>query len=318
MDRRAAVEALQRLVANVETVITAKREVIEASVLALAAEGHLLIEDAPGVGKTMLAKSIARSIDASFKRVQATPDLLPSDITGVAIFDQVSKEFQFIPGPIFSNVVVLDEINRTTPRTQAALLEAMEEKHVTAEGMTRPVPSPFFVIATQNPLEYHGTYPLPEGQLDRFLIATSMGYPDSISERGIVEAQLLEHPIDRLNPVISLNDIEEIQQRVRETTIDSILIDYVIQIVAATRSHPGVTLGAGPRGSLGLTRVAQARALLLGRDYVLPDDIKAVAPMVLGHRIVMDPQLRSGPMAGRSLISAILDRTAVPTVPALR
>ena len=315
MDRRAAVDAIQALVANVETVITAKHAVVEASVLALAGEGHLLIEDAPGVGKTMLAKSIARSIDASFKRVQATPDLLPSDITGVAIFNQAAQEFQFVPGPIFSNVVVVDEINRTTPRTQSALLEAMEERQVTAEGLTRPVPMPFFVIATQNPLEYHGTYPLPEGQLDRFLISTSMGYPDPTAEREIVESQLLEHPIERLGPVVSLHDIEEIQRAVRETTITSALLDYVVQIVTATRNHQDVTLGAGPRGSLGLSRAAQARALLLGRDFVLPDDIKAVAAMVLGHRVVMNPQLRAGPMAGRRLISEIVDRIPVPVSP---
>lgn len=312
MDRPAAVEALGRIVSNVETVIRGKRAVVEASVLALAADGHLLIEDAPGVGKTVLAKSIARSIEGSFKRIQATPDLLPSDITGVAVYKQNTSEFEFIPGPIFANIVVVDEVNRTTPRTQAALLEAMEERQVTAEGMSRRVPSPFFVIATQNPLEYHGTYPLPEGQLDRFLIATSIGYPDSAGEAAVVTEQLLEHPIDRIGPVLSLGEVEEIQARVRETRIEPLLIDYIVTLVGTTRNHTDLILGAGPRGSLSLTRAAQARALFLGRDYVLPDDIKALAAMVLGHRIVLKPQLRAGPLAGRGIISDIVAQIPVP------
>lgn len=292
--------------------ILGKRAVIEACVLALAAEGHLLVEDAPGVGKTMLAKSLARSIDAIFKRIQATPDLLPSDITGVAVFNQGNRQFEFIPGPIFANIVVVDEVNRTTPRTQAALLEAMEERQVTAEGATRPVPRPFFLIATQNPLEYHGTYPLPEGQLDRFIIATSIGYPDPAVEREVVTEQLGEHPLDRIGPVVSLVEIEEIQQRVRETVVNPALVDYIVAIVTATRTHPDVVLGAGPRGSLGVTRVAQARALLQGRDFVVPDDVKAVAPMVLGHRMVMKPQLRLGTGAGSRLIRTLLDQVPVP------
>lgn len=315
MDRNAAVDALRRLVANVETVIVGKRGAVEASVLALASNGHLLIEDAPGVGKTMMAKALARSIDGSFKRIQATPDLLPSDITGVAIYHQSTGEFEFIPGPIFANVVVVDEVNRTTPRTQAALLEAMEERQVTAEGVSRPVPSPFFVIATQNPIEYHGTYPLPEGQLDRFMITTSIGYPDSIGERTVVLDQLLEHPIERIGPVISLSEVEEIQARVRETRIEPILIDYAVRCVQGTRSHPDVALGAGPRGSLGLTRVGQARAMLLGRDYVLPDDIKAVAPMVLSHRVVPKPQMRLGAGAGKKIVNDVLGQVPVPVTP---
>ncbi len=312
VDRSAAVDALQRIVGNVESVIVGKRGVIEASIGALAADGHLLLEDAPGVGKTMLAKAIARSIDGVFKRVQATPDLLPSDITGVAIYHQARAEFEFVPGPIFANVVVVDEVNRTTPRTQAALLEAMEERQVTAEGVSRPVPSPFFVIATQNPIEYHGTYPLPEGQVDRFLIAASIGYPDAGEERRIVEAQMLEHPIEHLGPVISLGEVEEIRARVRETRVATSVIDYAVALVAATRSHPDLALGAGPRGSLGLIHFAQARSLLLGRDYVLPDDVKAAAPLVLGHRIVPKPQLRLGPAAGRSIVRQILERVPVP------
>lgn len=312
MDRRAAAEALQRIVQNVETVLVGKRRVIEASILALASDGHLLIEDAPGVGKTMLAKSIAKSIDATFKRVQATPDLLPSDITGVAIYHQSSGAFEFIPGPIFANVVVVDEVNRTTPRTQSALLEAMEERQVTAEGVSRAVPIPFFVIATQNPLEHHGTYPLPEGQLDRFLIALTVGYPDALAEREVVEQQQLEHPIERISPVLSLGEIGEIQTRVRETDVSTPVLDYIVALVRTTRDHADLTLGAGPRGSLGLSRVAQARALLLGRDYVLPDDVKAVAPMVLGHRVVPKAQLRLGPGAGRTIIQGVLDKVPVP------
>ena len=312
MDRRGAVDALSRVVANVERVIRGKSDVVQSAVLALASDGHLLIEDAPGVGKTMLAKSIAKSIDATFKRVQATPDLLPSDITGVAIYHQAAGEFEFIPGPIFANVVVVDEVNRTTPRTQSALLEAMEERQVTAEGVSRVVPTPFLVIATQNPLEYHGTYPLPEGQLDRFLIALSIGYPDPSDERKVVQEQLMEHPIDQLQPVVSLSEIEEIQARVRETRVEDVVIDYAVQIVGATRSHPDLALGAGPRGSLGLTRVAQARALIQGRDYVLPDDIKAVAPLVLGHRMVLRPQLRLGPGAGKKIVKDLLAQMPVP------
>lgn len=312
MDRSAAVDALRRVAANVSTVIVGKQAVVDASILALASDGHLLIEDAPGVGKTMLAKAIARSIDGSFKRVQATPDLLPSDITGVAVYHQMSGQFEFVPGPIFANIVVVDEVNRTTPRTQAALLEAMEERQVTAEGQSRPVPTPFFVMATQNPIEYHGTYPLPEGQLDRFLIATSIGYPSAEDEAKVVHDQLLEHPIERLGSVISLNEVEEIQARVRETRIDPVLVDYAVRIVQTTRVHPDLELGAGPRGTLGITRVAQARAMLLGRDYVLPDDIKAAAPMVLSHRMVLKPQMRLGPGAGRKVVKEVLDQVAVP------
>lgn len=303
---------MERIVRNVETVIRGKRQIIEASVLGLAADGHLLIEDAPGVGKTVLAKSIASSIDATFKRVQATPDLLPSDITGVAIYRQASDSFEFVPGPIFANVVLVDEINRTTPRTQSALLEAMEERQVTAEGVSRAVPIPFFVIATQNPLEYHGTYPLPEGQLDRFLIALSLGYLTPGEESRVVEEQLIEHPMERISAVISLSEIEEIQGRVRETKVSAAVLDYAVRLATATRTHPDLVLGAGPRGSIGLTRVAQARALLLGRDFVLPDDIKAVAPMVLGHRLTLKPQLRRGPMAGRSVIEEVLRSVSVP------
>lgn len=313
MDRLGAVEALGRIIANVEQVIRGKQRVVEAAVLALASDGHLLIEDAPGVGKTMLAKSIARSIDAVFKRVQATPDLLPSDITGVAIYHQSNREFEFIPGPIFANIVVVDEVNRTTPRTQSALLEAMEERQVTAEGVSRVVPTPFFVIATQNPLEYHGTYPLPEGQLDRFLIALSIGYPTAADERKVVQEQLMEHPLEHLQPVVSLSEIEEIQARVRETKVEDPVVEYAVSLAGATRTHPELILGAGPRGSLGLIRVAQSRALVQGRDYVLPDDVKAVAPMVLGHRVVLKPQLRLGPGAGRKIINDLLKQIPVPT-----
>lgn len=312
MDRIGAVDALARVIENVEKVIRGKRSIVEASILALAADGHLLIEDAPGVGKTMLAKSIALSIDASFRRIQCTPDLLPSDISGVAIYHQATGEFEFVPGPIFANIVVVDEVNRTTPRTQSALLEAMEERQVTAEGVSRVVPTPFFVIATQNPIEYHGTYPLPEGQLDRFLVALSMGYPEAGDERRVVEEQLLEHPIDRIGAVISLSEVEEIQRMVRETRVQPVLIDYAVELARATRGHHDVLLGAGPRGSLGLTRVAQARALLQGRDYILPDDIKFAAPLVLGHRVVLKPQVRVDPGAGRKLVKEILERVPVP------
>lgn len=312
MDRDGAITALRRVVDNVEQVIRGKRSTVEAAVLALAADGHLLIEDAPGVGKTMLAKSIALSVDAEFKRIQATPDLLPSDITGVAVYHGSNGRFDFMPGPVFSNVVLVDEINRTTPRTQSALLEAMEERQVTAEGVTRTVPMPFFVVATQNPLEYHGTYPLPEGQLDRFLVALSLGYLDKGEESRVIADQLLEHPIEKIGPVISLSEVEEIQARVRETKVDPVVLDYAVSITTATRSHPEVVLGASPRGTMGLTRAAQARALLLGRDYLLPDDVKAVAPSVLAHRLTLKPQLRRGPSAAKGIVSEILGQVPVP------
>lgn len=311
MDRNAAIDALRRVLANVEKVVRGKRPVIEAALLTLAAEGHLLIEDAPGVGKTVLGKSLALSVDASFKRVQSTPDLLPSDITGVAIYRQDRGGFEFVPGPVFCNVLLVDEINRTTPRTQSALLEAMEERQVTAEGETRSLPSPFFVIATQNPLEFHGTYPLPEGQLDRFSVALSMGYPTPTDEASVVADQLLEHPIDGLGAVVSLTEMEGIQACVKETKVAQVLINYAVEISRATRQHDDVVLGAGPRGSLGLIRLAQARGLLQGRDFVKPDDIKAVAPMVLGHRIVLKPQLRRTG-AGRELVKQILSQVPVP------
>ena len=313
MDRDGAVQALSRVVDNVEQVIRGKRSTVEAAVLALAADGHLLIEDAPGVGKTMLAKAIARSINADFKRIQATPDLLPSDITGVAIYHGSNgKGFEFMPGPVFSNLVLVDEINRTTPRTQSALLEAMEERQVTAEGVSRAVPKPFFVIATQNPLEYHGTYPLPEGQLDRFLIALSLGYLDPAEEKRVIGDQLLEHPIERIVPVISLSEVEEIQAKVRETQVEPVVLDYAVALSGGTRTHSDVILGASPRGTLGLTRAGQARALLLGRDYVLPDDLKAIAMMVLAHRLTLKPQLRRGPSAARGVVSDILEQVPVP------
>jgi MoxR-like ATPase len=313
VDRDGAIQALGRIVDNVELVIRGKRSIVEAAVLALAADGHLLIEDAPGVGKTMLAKAIARSIDAEFKRIQATPDLLPSDITGVAVFHGANgKGFEFMPGPVFSNVLLVDEINRTTPRTQSALLEAMEERQVTAEGNSRALPTPFFVVATQNPLEYHGTYPLPEGQLDRFLVALTLGYLDPEEEKRVIGDQLLEHPIDRIGPVISLSEVTEIQARVRETRVDPVVLDYAVGLATATRTHSDVVLGASPRGTLGLTRAGQARSLLLGRDYVLPDDLKAIAMTVLAHRLTLKPQLRRGPSAARGVVSDILDQVPVP------
>lgn len=303
---------IKRLIDNIEQVIKGKREVIRLAVLALLCEGHLLIEDVPGVGKTMLARSLAKSLKASFKRIQFTPDMLPSDITGTTIFNQKTGDFQFSPGPIFASVILADEINRTTPRTQSSLLEAMEEQQITVDGLAHPLPRPFFVVATQNPLEYHGTYPLPEGQLDRFLMSLSLGYPAKKDEEKILRSQKKEHPINTIGSVLETPEVLELQQAIKTVFIDKSLIDYVLEIVFATRSNPDLVIGVSPRGTLGLTRAAQAMAASEGRDFVLPDDIKQVAPAILSHRVLLKPQLRVGKDANRQAIDAILDKIPVP------
>jgi MoxR-like ATPase len=312
MDRAAATRCARLLVDNVERVIRGKRKAVEAAATALFAGGHLLVEDVPGVGKTMLGRSMARSIAGSFKRVQATPDLMPSDITGLSIYNQRSFNFEFIPGPVFANVVLLDEINRTTPRTQSALLEAMDEHAVTVDGTRHPLPDPLFVIATQNPLEHHGTYPLPEGQLDRFAIAMELGYVDPVEEQQIVRSQLESHPIDELDAALGLADVTGIQRAVRRTAVSPEVLGYALAIITASREHPELSLGASPRASVSLVRCAQARALLDGRDFVVPDDIKRLAAPVLGHRVQPMAELRSERRRGNAVIEEIVGRVPVP------
>ena len=304
--------AAAKLINNIETVIKGKREAVELAVTAFLCQGHLIIEDVPGVGKTMLAKSIAKSVDGTFKRIQFTPDLLPSDITGTNLFNQKTGDFVFQPGPIFANIVLADEINRTTPRTQSALLEAMDERHVTSDGVSRPLPEPFFVIATQNPADYHGTYPLPEGQLDRFLMSINLGYPAAGDEKAVVIAQRIKHPIEDVKPVMRAADVVTAQQAVRSVKVEDTLIDYAMAVTDATRKSADLTLGASPRGTLALVHVAQGLAAIKGRDYILPDDIKKVAVSVLAHRISVKPKLKTRSNSAGAIVAAILEATPVP------
>jgi MoxR-like ATPase len=306
IDRSRAV--LESLLENLERVIVGKRPVIELAAAVLAASGHLLLTDVPGVGKTMLGRAMARSIGGTFKRVQCTPDLLPSDITGASVYDAGGAGFRFVPGPLFANVVLADELNRTTPRTQAAFLEAMDEGQVTADGTTHPLPRPFFLIATLNPLEHHGTYPLPEGELDRFLASASLGYLPVAEESEMVARQQRSHPISHLYAVTEPVQVLEVQDAVRAVRVDPSLTKYAVEIVAATRGRAEVLIGGSPRASLGLVRLAQARALLFGRDFILPDDIKELAGAVLPHRLVM----RGGGEAAPILVEEILTRIPVP------
>jgi MoxR-like ATPase len=312
MERDAATRATKLLIENIEGVIRGKRAAVEAAVTSLLAGSHLLVEDVPGVGKTMLARSIARSIDGSFKRIQATPDLLPSDITGSSLYNEGSRSFEFIPGPLFATVVLMDEINRTTPRTQSALLEAMDENAVTVDGVRHPLPAAFFLIATQNPVEHHGTYPLPEGQLDRFAIAMELGYVDAATERQIVRAQLRQHPIEELEPVVSTDDVAGIRGAVRATHVSDHVLDYVTELARTTREHPELELGASPRASITLVRCAQARALINGRDFVVPDDVKTLAVPALGHRVVPAAGARLERDHGARIVRGIVDATPVP------
>lgn len=312
MDRAAATRTARLVVDNVEHVIRGKRHSVEAATTALFAGGHLLIEDVPGVGKTMLARAIARSIRGTFKRIQATPDLLPADITGTAIYNQKSGDFQFVEGPVFANVVLVDEVNRTTPRTQSALLEAMDEGSVTVDGMRHALPEPFFVVATQNPVEHHGTYPLPEGQLDRFALAIDIGYPEPRVEREVVKAQLQSHPIDELEAVVNPEDVLGVRRAVNSIYVSDSVLDYVMSIVTATRRHPDFELGASPRASITLVRCAQARALLEGREFLVPDDVKALAISGLAHRVVVPSALRVDDARIAGALDEILTAAPVP------
>ncbi|UCD43385.1 MAG: MoxR family ATPase [Chloroflexota bacterium] len=301
-----------RLVTNIEKVIIGKRETVEFAVITLLCQGHLLIEDVPGVGKTMLARSVARSIGCSFSRIQFTPDMLPSDVTGVSIFNQVSREFEFRPGPIMAQIVLSDEINRATPKTQAALLEAMEERQVTVDGLTHFLPKPFMVMATQNPIEYEGTFPLPEAQLDRFLLRIRLGYPGPSDEVKVLDRQQFLHPIDSLENVITEEEVLAAQEEVKKVYVAREVKSYMVEITRRTREFQEVYLGASPRGSLTLYRTGQARAAMNGRDFVLPDDVKALAESALCHRVILGPAARLRDLDAAEVIREIIGNLAVP------
>jgi MoxR-like ATPase len=303
---------IQEIIENVEKVIVGKRQVIEYFLTAILSNGHILLEDIPGVGKTMLSRAMAISLGMSFKRIQCTPDLLPSDITGVSIFNQKTQEFEFKPGPVFANLVLADEINRATPRTQSSLLECMEERQVTVEGVSIKLPRPFIVMATQNPIEYEGVFPLPEAQLDRFLMKLSIGYPSYEDEMEIVKMQRLRHPIEELKPVASLEEVLSLQEKIKEVYVDETIIQYILDIVSATRKHSDIAVGSSPRGSLALYRTSQALAYIRGRDYVLPDDVKELAPLVLSHRIILKSESYLRGYTQRGVISSILASVEVP------
>ena len=301
-----------RVKENVERVIVGKGEVVDLAIVALLCEGHLLVEDVPGIGKTMLAKSIARSLGCSFRRIQCTPDLLPSDVTGTYIYNQKTSDFEFRPGPIIAQVVLADEINRATPRTQSALLEAMQERQVTAEGETMPLPRPFMLLATQNPIELEGTFPLPEAQLDRFLLKISLGYPTAEDDRLILSRFRNTDPLEELAPVIPSGELLSMQAECREIYVAADVEDYIIRLIHATREHPSLQLGASPRAMLALYHTSQALAALRGRTFVIPDDVKYLVPFVLVHRII--PQIEShlrGQTAGEAL-SEVVDSVSVP------
>ncbi len=302
----------RRVIDNIERVIVGKRAVVELAVLGLLSQGHLLIEDVPGVGKTMLARSLALSLGCSFGRLQFTPDMLPSDVTGVSIYNQATREFVFQPGPLMAQIVLIDEINRATPKTQAALLEAMEERQITVDGVTHLLPKPFMVMATQNPVEYEGTFSLPEAQLDRFLMRVTLGYPALKDEMEILDRQQFHHPVEDLRPVATAEDLLAAQESIKSIYIAPAVKEYIVRVVQETRHHADIYLGVSPRGSLTLYRVAQARAALYARDFVLPDDIKAIAPAVLAHRLILSPSARLRGVVPADVVSAILENVPVP------
>ena len=304
-----AQEFVHVLIENVERVIVGKRTTIEFIIVALLCEGHVLLEDVPGSGKTMLARSVATSLGINFKRIQCTPDLLPNDVTGVSIFNQKNGEFEFKPGPIFVNILLADEINRATPRTQSALLEAMQEQQVTIDGVTRDLPRPFLVLATQNPIEYEGTFPLPEAQLDRFLMRLSLGYPSRTDERQILVNLRREHPIIKLGKVVDGHELLSLQKHIWDVNVDATLQDYIVALAEATRTHPDLALGVSPRGSLALLKTAQALAAIRGRDYVIPDDIKTLVPLTLAHRLILTPEAELRGHTAQTILADVLEKT---------
>ena len=301
----------ERLITNIEQTIVGKRTSIELAVIGLLSRGHLLIEDVPGVGKTVLARSIARSLGCSFSRIQFTPDMLPSDVIGVSIFNQANRVFEFRPGPLMAQIVLTDEINRATPKTQSALLEAMEERQITVDGVTHPLPHPFMVLATQNPIEYEGTFPLPEAQLDRFLLRIKLGYPAPSDEVILMQRQQYRHPIEDLEPVVSQEELTQAQEAVKGVYVSPAVEHYIVDLTNATRHHAEISLGASPRGSLSLYRTGQARASMLERDFVLPDDIKTLALAALGHRMILSPGARLRGMSSEDVVRQILQEVPV-------
>ncbi|WP_069803520.1 AAA family ATPase [Thermogemmatispora onikobensis] len=304
--------AVQRVIRNVENVIVGKAEAVTFTLIAVICRGHVLIEDVPGVGKTVLTKSIARSIGCSFKRIQFTPDLLPSDITGVSIYNQKTGNFEFRPGPIMAQIVLADEVNRATPKTQSALLEAMEESQVTVDGRSYPLPEPFMVMATQNPIEYEGTFPLPEAQLDRFMMNISLGYPSPADEINILNSQQHHHPLEDLQQIMTAEELLEIQKQIRTVHVDQSIREYIVAITNATRNHGNIYLGASPRGSLALFRAAQALAAIRGRNYVIPDDVKLMVKPTLAHRIIVTPAARVRSVTSSAILDEILQTVPVP------
>ena len=313
MENLEAITALaERVTGNVERVIVGKRHEVRMTVIALLCEGHLLIEDVPGVGKTMLARSIAKSIGCSFRRIQFTPDMLPSDVTGVSIFNQKTREFEFRPGPVMAQIVLADEINRATPKTQSALLEAMEERQITVDGVTYPMEAPFLVLATQNPIEYEGTFPLPEAQIDRFMMRVSLGYPAAADEMNILESQRQRHPIQDIGQVVSATELLAAQEAVRRVYADDLIKEYIVELANATRHHPDVYLGVSPRGSLALYKATRAYAALQGRDYVIPDDVKALLDATFAHRLIISPSARIKNVDAEAVVEQIAGSVPVP------
>ncbi len=305
-------EKIGKVIENINKVMIGKEDVATLSLVALLAEGHVLLEDVPGVGKTMLVRTLAKSLDCDFKRIQFTPDLLPSDVTGVSIYNPKEMEFEFRGGPILGNIVLADEINRTSPKTQSALLEGMEEKSVTVDGRTIPLEKPFFVMATQNPIEYEGTYPLPEAQLDRFILKLTMGYPSLQDELEILERTSKEHPIETISPVMTKNELVLIQEEVRNVYIEKNVQQYIVNLVRETRNHDSIFLGVSPRGSIALMKAAKAYAYIKGRDFVLPDDVKYLAPFVLTHRIILTSEAKYDGKTARQIVEQVVKQTFVP------
>jgi MoxR-like ATPase len=303
---------IEKILINIEKVMIGKRNVAELSLIALLAGGHVLLEDVPGVGKTMMVRALAKSVNANFRRIQFTPDLLPSDVTGISIYNPKEMEFEFRPGPLMGNIILADEINRTSPKTQSALLEGMEEASVTIDGVTHRLQKPFFVMATQNPIEYEGTYPLPEAQLDRFLLKMKMGYPEVDEEIEVLNRAQKVPPIEDLYSVIDLEGLLALQKEIKEVYVDETIKRYIVDIVNQTRRYPGVYLGASPRGSIALMKAAQAYAFMYGRDYVLPDDIQYLAPFVLSHRIILKSEAKFEGITAEGIVNRVIMRIPVP------